>query len=213
MLGKGLRVPWIGASARSEAGRSGEGMPLDRSARRMIGGRKDRGTKFLQVALSGAVAAFVACGYGSAARAGDDDVQNKTFGDKVMDAIGLHNPFDTQYEINYGERSPPVGAPPAAPADRAPKAGPELAGRSGNHGARESQFQRQADPSRLRLGDSRGARFDAGRTRRRRSGISSRHVRSELALAARRTQERSFESRLAPERRLRNDHRRNAAGQ
>ena len=77
----------------------------------MTGGRKDRGTKFLQIALFGAVAAFVACGCCSAARAGDDDVQNKTFGDKVMDAIGLHNPFDTQYEINYGERSPLVVPP------------------------------------------------------------------------------------------------------
>jgi hypothetical protein len=86
-------------------------MPLDRSARRMIGGRKDRGTKFLKIALSGAVAGFVACGYGSAARAGDDDVQNKTFGDRFMDAIGLHNPFDTQYEINYSERSPLVVPP------------------------------------------------------------------------------------------------------
>jgi hypothetical protein len=86
-------------------------MPLHRSARRMTGGRKDRGTKFFQIALSGAVAALVACGYCSAARAGDDDVQNKTFGDKFMDAIGLHNPFATQYELNYGERSPLVVPP------------------------------------------------------------------------------------------------------
>jgi hypothetical protein len=87
-------------------------MPLDRSARRMTGGREDRGMKFLQIALSGAVAAFVACGCGSAARAGDDDVQqNKTFGEKFMDAIGLHNPFGTEYDINYGERSPLVVPP------------------------------------------------------------------------------------------------------
>ena len=58
------------------------------------------------------MAALVACGCGSAARAGDDDTQqNKTFGDKFMDAIGVHNPFDTQYEINYSERSPLVVPP------------------------------------------------------------------------------------------------------
>jgi hypothetical protein len=87
-------------------------MPLDRNARRVIGGRKDRGTRFLKIALSGALAALVACGCGSAARAGNDDTQqNKTFGDKFMDAVGVHNPFDTQYEINYGERSPLVVPP------------------------------------------------------------------------------------------------------
>jgi hypothetical protein len=71
-----------------------------------------RGTKFLHVALCGAVAALVACGYCSVARAGDGDVANQpSFGDKVMNAIGLHNPFETQYEINYGERSPLVVPP------------------------------------------------------------------------------------------------------
>jgi len=84
-------------------------MPLERSARHVIG-RKDRGTKFLHIALYGAVAAFVACG--SAARAGDDDVQqSKSYGEKVMDSIGLHNPFGTQYDINYSERSPLVVPP------------------------------------------------------------------------------------------------------
>jgi hypothetical protein len=70
-----------------------------------------RGTKFLQIALSGALSAVVACGYCSAARAGDNAPSSESFGDKVLDSIGLRNPFETQYEINYSERSPLVVPP------------------------------------------------------------------------------------------------------
>ena len=89
----------------------GEGMPQDRTAGRKIGGREARGTKLRHVALGGAVAALVLCGNYSAARAGDDDVQNQSFTDKFLNTLGVHNPFDTQYEINYSERSPLVVPP------------------------------------------------------------------------------------------------------
>ncbi len=89
----------------------GEGMPQDRTAGRQIGGREARGTKLRHVALGGAVAALVLCGNYSAARAGDDDVQNQSFTDKFLNTLGVHNPFDTQYEINYSERSPLVVPP------------------------------------------------------------------------------------------------------
>ena len=89
----------------------GEGMPQDRTADRQFGGREARGTKLRHVALGGVVAVLVLCGNYSAARAGDDDVQKESFTDKVLNALGVHNPFDTQYEIDYSERSPLVVPP------------------------------------------------------------------------------------------------------
>lgn len=77
----------------------------------MIGGPGIRRTKLLSFALCGAVAALAVCGNCSAARAGDDDVSNQSFGDKVMKTLGLHDPFAPQYGINYSERSPLVVPP------------------------------------------------------------------------------------------------------
>lgn len=86
-------------------------MPQDRTAGRGTDGRKIRRTKLHRVALCGAVAVLVVGGTYSMARAGDDVVSNQSFGDKVWNTLGLHNPFDTQYEINYSERSPLVVPP------------------------------------------------------------------------------------------------------
>ncbi len=93
-------------------GRSGEGMPQDRIAGRKTAGRNIRRTGFVRMALSGAVAALALCGAYSAACAGDDDVSSKeSLTDKIMGTLGLKNPFDPQYGINYSERSPLVVPP------------------------------------------------------------------------------------------------------
>lgn len=77
-------------------------MPRDRAAK---AGR----TVFGHVALGAAMLALGVCAYGSAARAQDPD--NRTAGEKFMDALGLKNPFAMEYEINYSERSPLVVPP------------------------------------------------------------------------------------------------------
>jgi hypothetical protein len=77
-------------------------MPQNRTTRRM---------KFARVAL-GAVFAVVAIGAcASAARAGDDLQDQESFTDKFMRTLGLKNPGETEYEINYSERSPLVVPP------------------------------------------------------------------------------------------------------
>jgi hypothetical protein len=88
------------------------GMPQDRITGRLIDGRRSRRIGALRVVLCGAVAGLALCGTLSAARAGDDDVASKeSFTDKFFDTLGLHNPFDPQYGINYSERSPLVVPP------------------------------------------------------------------------------------------------------
>jgi hypothetical protein len=77
-----------------------------------MGGRYGRRFIPLRVALCGAVAGLALCGSLSAARAGDDDVASQeSFTDKFLSTLGLHNPFDPQYGINYSERSPLVVPP------------------------------------------------------------------------------------------------------
>jgi hypothetical protein len=83
-----------------QAGRTGRN--VDRSV---------RGTGLLRIALGGAVAAFIVCANHSAARAGDDDVQNESFTDKFLHSLGLKSPGDSNYDINYSERSPLVVPP------------------------------------------------------------------------------------------------------
>jgi hypothetical protein len=80
----------------------GESMPQDRMAHRV---------KFARTALAGAVAAFVVCADLSAARAGDDEDPNVSFTDKFLRTLGVKNPGETEYEINYSERSPLVVPP------------------------------------------------------------------------------------------------------
>jgi hypothetical protein len=99
------------ASAKVDAGKSGEGMPQDRIAGRKIDGREGRRTKILRIALGGALAAFAMCANYSAARAGDDDVKDESITDKIMHSFGLKGPDDTDYDINYSERSPLVVPP------------------------------------------------------------------------------------------------------
>jgi hypothetical protein len=77
------------------------------------------------------VAALALCGNGSAARAGDGDVQEPSITDKILSTFGLKDPNDVQYEINYSERSPlvvppnrdlpPPVSPTALPAPNWPK--------------------------------------------------------------------------------------------
>jgi hypothetical protein len=87
-------------------------MPQHRMIGREIDGRRLRGAKLFSVALSGAVVAFALCGTYSAARAGDGDVQpQESFTDKFLHTLGLKNPTETEYEINYSERSPLVVPP------------------------------------------------------------------------------------------------------
>jgi len=78
----------------------------------MTGGRSIRRIKLHQVALCGAAVALVAAATCATARAGSDtDGASQSFGDKFWNTLGLHNPFDVQYEINYSERSPLVVPP------------------------------------------------------------------------------------------------------
>jgi hypothetical protein len=86
-------------------------MPQNEAAGRAIDGRNSRRAKIFNIALSGAVVALVACA-ASAACAGDDDVASKeSLGDKILNTLGLHDPFAPQYGINYSERSPLVVPP------------------------------------------------------------------------------------------------------
>ena len=80
----------------------GESMPQNRIAGR-IG--------FAHLVL-GAAVALVVCGQASVARAGDDDLSSqKSFSDKFWSTLGVKNPTETEYEINYSERSPLVVPP------------------------------------------------------------------------------------------------------
>jgi hypothetical protein len=87
----------------------GESMPRNQMKRRMRAAH----LKFVHLALGAAVVALVACAHVSAARAGDDgDMASKeSFSDKFWKTLGVKNPADTEYEINYGERSPLVVPP------------------------------------------------------------------------------------------------------
>jgi hypothetical protein len=81
----------------------GESMPQDRIARRM---------RVAQFAVGAAFVALAMCAQAPVARAGDDDMSSKeSFSDKFWKTLGVKNPADTEYEINYSERSPLVVPP------------------------------------------------------------------------------------------------------
>jgi hypothetical protein len=69
-------------------------------------------TKIVSLGVGAALAALLVCANSPAARAGDgDDGSNTSFTDKLLKTIGIQNPGETQYEINYSERSPLVVPP------------------------------------------------------------------------------------------------------
>jgi hypothetical protein len=76
-----------------------------------IGGREVRGAKLTTVMLGAALAALVVGATAPAARAGDDDVKDPSLYDKFLSTIGVKDPTDVEYEINYSERSPLVVPP------------------------------------------------------------------------------------------------------
>ena len=90
-----------------------------------------------------------------AARAGDDDVHAiESFTDKFMNTLGLKNPGDPQYGINYSERSPLVVPPtrdlPPPQSANGPPA-PELAEGSRYCSSAKPKQEREAvDPPRYR---------------------------------------------------------------
>ena len=87
-------------------------MPQNSKFGRLIDGRCSRRAGALRFVLCGVVAGVALCGSLSAARAGDDGVSsNETLTDKFMSTLGLRNPFEPQYGINYSERSPLVVPP------------------------------------------------------------------------------------------------------
>ena len=71
------------------------------------------GRIFFGAAMSVALATLIVGAQVSVARAGDgDDLQSQeSFTDKFMRTLGLKNPGETEYEINYSERSPLVVPP------------------------------------------------------------------------------------------------------
>jgi hypothetical protein len=78
-------------------------MPQIRITRRM---------RFAQLAFGAAAVALMLCGQASIARAGDDDMSSKeSFSDRFWKTLGVKNPTETEYEINYSERSPLVVPP------------------------------------------------------------------------------------------------------
>ena len=90
-------------------------MPQGRIIGCRVDGRQVRRAKHVRLkhvgfALGAALAALVVCANYSAARAGDDD-SKESFTDKFMRTLGLKNPGETEYEINYAERSPLVVPP------------------------------------------------------------------------------------------------------
>ena len=83
---------------------------------RIVGSKLDDREKFASskcayLALGAALAALAVCTSYSAARAGDGDVVEPSFTDKVLQTFGLKDPSKTEYEINYSERSPLVVPP------------------------------------------------------------------------------------------------------
>jgi hypothetical protein len=90
----------MGASARRD-----EGMPQNH-----VEGRGPDRTKIVPVALGVAMAALALTATYSAARAGDDE-ENLSFTEKFMRTLGLKNPGEVEYGINYSERSPLVVPP------------------------------------------------------------------------------------------------------
>ena len=92
-------------------GTSGEGMPQNEAAGRAIDGRNSRRAKIFNIALSGAVVALVACACFGGARRRRRRVFQESFTDKILNTLGLHDPFAPQYGINYSERSPLVVPP------------------------------------------------------------------------------------------------------
>jgi hypothetical protein len=93
----------------------GEVMPQNRTPQnRTPQDQMTRRTNFARIALGAGFAALLACTYVSAAHAGDgdSDVQGEeSFTDKFMRTLGWKNPGETEYEINYSERSPLVVPP------------------------------------------------------------------------------------------------------
>jgi hypothetical protein len=88
----------------------GESMPRNRTTRQM----RAASLKFAHLTLgAAAVVALVAFAHVSAARAGDDDdiSSKESFSEKFWKTLGVKNPGDTEYEINYSERSPLVVPP------------------------------------------------------------------------------------------------------
>jgi len=69
-----------------------------------------RRTKLVDLALGAATVALAVCAGYSAARAGDDE-DNLSFTDKFLRTLGLKNPGEQEYNINYSERSPLVVPP------------------------------------------------------------------------------------------------------
>jgi hypothetical protein len=55
--------------------------------------------------------AALLCAQAGAARAGDDTAAQESLTDKFWKTLGLKNPGETEYEINYSERSPLVVPP------------------------------------------------------------------------------------------------------
>src|SRR4029077_13750035 len=95
-------------------------MPLHRAIGRAVIGRHTcNGGRWsaiyitaIHIALGAVLAAATICACGSVARAGDyDDPSGGSFGTKVLRAIGLPEPDNPDYEINYSERSPLVVPP------------------------------------------------------------------------------------------------------
>src|SRR5271156_5373175 len=103
-------MAWKDPSRDFPLGISGEAMPQERK-QVQEDAREARRRKIAQWALGAALAALLLSAGHSGAWAEDDNVQAPSFYDKFLNTIGVKDPNDRQYEINYSERSPLVVPP------------------------------------------------------------------------------------------------------
>jgi hypothetical protein len=87
-------------------------MPQDRIAGCVFDSRGHGPAKAPLLLLGAALAALLLCTNPPAARAGDDNFGNDdSFTKKFLQTLGVRDPNEVEYEINYSERSPLVVPP------------------------------------------------------------------------------------------------------
>lgn len=81
------------------------------SAGRRCGHKLKHRVRLTQLTLGAVLLALAVSAMPAPARAGDGDSSDPSVWDKFMNTLGIKDPNDTEYEINYSERSPLVVPP------------------------------------------------------------------------------------------------------